>query len=66
MAERSDDKKHSQASVNFEHPSTHAGEFCGKCKHYITANPPRCEVTQGPIKPMDWCHQFRTKGLAAS
>ena len=67
MAELTEEQKHTQSSVNFEERSTHSGEFCAKCKHYIAGNPPSCagvKSTPAPIRPMSWCHRFRTKGLS--
>jgi hypothetical protein len=59
MAERPAKQKLTHKSVNFEHPSKHAGEFCGICRHYIAGNPPRCEAVTEPIHPADWCHRFQ-------
>jgi hypothetical protein len=56
-------EKLSHAAVDYEHPSTHPGEFCGKCRHYIEGNPPACAGVKSPILPMDWCHRFRSQTL---
>jgi hypothetical protein len=63
LAERPEKQKLSHQSVDYEHPSTHPGEFCGRCRHLIVANPPRCEGVKSPIHPADWCHRFRNQRL---
>jgi hypothetical protein len=53
--------KRTHASVNYEATSTHSGEFCGRCRHVILADPPRCNGVQSPIALRGWCHRFRSK-----
>ena len=37
-------------------------EHCGICKHFIAAQPPRCETVRSPIAANMWCERFERKG----
>ena len=53
--------KYSHAEVSYENPSTHPGQRCGNCEHFIpaTANAPAaCEGVQKPIQITAWCKRF--------
>jgi hypothetical protein len=54
--------KRSQSSVDFEEESTHRGQSCGHCKHFIRAVPPRCQGVKNsplPILAGSWCERFK-------
>ena len=51
-------EKLNHSEVNYEDPSTHSGEQCGNCKHFISGNPPACEGVKKPISPDAWCARF--------
>jgi hypothetical protein len=61
MAELPAHEKQSHASVHYEHPSEHAGQYCADCVHFINAMPPRCEGVASPIRRQDWCVRFKEK-----
>jgi hypothetical protein len=59
-AERPAKDKLSHGQVDYEHPSTHP-EHCEICRHYIEAQPPRCEAVRSPIRGEDWCKRYEHK-----
>lgn len=57
--ELAESEKRTHEAVGYEYPSRHDGQHCSICKHYIAADPPRCEGVKSPIRPGDWCERFR-------
>lgn len=55
-------EKLTHAAVEYENRSTHDGN-CAACKHFIEANPPRCEGIKSPISSKGWCIRFEPKPL---
>jgi hypothetical protein len=51
-------QKLSHAAVKYENISSHRGQSCQNCLHFIAANPPRCEGVQSPISPKAWCKRY--------
>jgi hypothetical protein len=58
-------EKLSHLAVHYQHPSQHPGKECDDCAHYIRATPPRCEGVQSPIRPEDYCDNFKRKSRIA-
>jgi hypothetical protein len=57
--ERPVDEKLSHRSVNYERPSTHVGERCGNCKHFIS--PHGCQAVASPIQANAYCQRWEGK-----
>ena len=61
MPELAPSQKRTHDDVHYQHPSQHDGQQCSGCKHFIAANPPRCEGVRSPIRAEDWCRRFAAK-----
>jgi hypothetical protein len=55
--ERPEGLKLSHDEVRYVNPSKKE-EHCAICKHFIKANPPRCEGVASPIDPKAWCVRY--------
>lgn len=54
-----DKEKATHAEVAYEHPSEHAGRYCGNCEHLIeNAKETRCQTVKGPIYLNGWCKRW--------
>ena len=56
-------EKASHEAVKYEHPSDHAGQYCGNCKsilEYLNGN--RCKTVASPIYLNGWCERYPGKG----
>jgi hypothetical protein len=64
MAERKEKDKFKKSEVEYEPRSTHEGENCEGCTHFIEPGDgsplPRCESVRGPIEPYAWCKRFES------
>jgi hypothetical protein len=60
--EKPESEKKTHAEVHYEHPSRHSGEFCAGCRHFIRANPRRCQGVKRPIAGPDWCRNYSPGG----
>lgn len=57
--ERDAADKFTHDDVRYQHPSTHHGEHCSNCVHFIRAVPPRCQGVRSPIRAEDWCKRYK-------
>lgn len=60
--DKPEDKKFTHDEVGYEEPSTHLGERCKNCEHFIPAtgdSPAGCEGVQRPIAETAWCHRWK-------
>lgn len=58
MNEKPESEKITHAAAGYEFPSSHAGERCSGCMHFISAVPPRCEGVESPIQRDAWCRRY--------
>lgn len=59
--DKPESKKFTHDQVGYEFPSTHPGQHCVGCEHFIPATdkmPAGCEGVQRPIQLAAWCHRF--------
>jgi High potential iron-sulfur protein len=55
-------EKASHAEVKYEHPSMHAGRYCGNCNSLIEApDGNRCKTVVEPIYLNGWCKRWPGK-----
>jgi hypothetical protein len=43
--------------ADYEEVSTHTGQFCRICEHFIS--PDGCTKVESPISPRGWCEWFK-------
>src|SRR6266705_2992683 len=54
-------EKFTHDQVGYEDPSTHPGQRCENCEHFInptSTSPAGCEGVQRPIAESAWCHRY--------
>jgi hypothetical protein len=59
--EKPEAEKYHHDTVGYENPSTHPGQQCRNCEHFIKGSdliPNRCEGVRMPIADAAWCHRF--------
>lgn len=61
--ERSESDKFTHIQVLYEYPSTHVGQACVNCEHFIGEYPfpDRCEGVKSPIQENAWCKRWEHK-----
>jgi hypothetical protein len=61
LNQKPESQKFTHDEVGYEEPSTHRGEQCKNCEHFIAptgSTPAACEGVQRPIAANAWCHRF--------
>lgn len=64
-----ENQKFTHEEVGYENHSTHVGQQCVGCKHFIPARggqPTGCEGVQRPIQISAWCHRFELASKAVT